>query len=278
MKFKDEASRKLFFRYAVPCSETLAKRGVITQKYQRSLVSSIVLNKKIPKDAEKIFKVASSMCEKTAKKLGKRYIDKEVVRRYFLFGHDKVVDRRYKIFKDFNPMLCRLYSGKVLVSGNDFYSSPRLNPDCSRLAWLTWNHPNMPWDGTELWVGALESDGSLGRAERVAGSVDESIFQPEWSPDGILHFVSDRTGWWNLYRWLDGRIELLCEMESDFGEPHWVFGLSHYDFVSAGHIVCAYAEQGIWRLAILDAATGRVEPVEVSYTEIWSLQIGRAHV
>ncbi len=118
MKFKDEASRKLFFRYAVPCSETLAKRGVITQKYQRSLMNSILLNRKIPKDAENIFKVASSMCEKTAKKLGKKSIDKEVVRRYFLFGHDKVVDRRYKIFKDFDPMLCRLYSGKVLVSGS----------------------------------------------------------------------------------------------------------------------------------------------------------------
>lgn len=118
MKFKDEASRKLFFRYAVPCSETLAKREVITQKYQKSLVKSVILNKKIPKDAENIFKVASSMCEKTAKKLGKKSIDKEVVRRYFLFGHDKVVDRRYKIFKDFDPMLCRLYSGKVLVSGN----------------------------------------------------------------------------------------------------------------------------------------------------------------
>ena len=118
MKFKDEASRKLFFRYAVPCSETLAKRGAITQKYQRSLVKFINLNKKIPKDAEKVFKIASSMCEKTAKKLGKKSIDKEVVRRYFLFGHDKVVDRRYKIFKDFDPMLCRLYSGKVLVSGS----------------------------------------------------------------------------------------------------------------------------------------------------------------
>jgi len=118
MKFKDEASKKLFFRYAVPCSETLAKRGVITQKYQRNLMKSILLNKRIPKNSENIFKVASSMCEKTAKKLGKKLVDEEVVRRYFLFGHDKVVDRRYKIFKDFDPMLCRLYSGKVIVSGS----------------------------------------------------------------------------------------------------------------------------------------------------------------
>ena len=88
----------------------------------------------------------------------------------------------------------------VLASGNDFYSSPRLSPDGRRLAWLTWNHPNMPWDGTELFVCDLDAEGLPENVERVAGGPDESIFQPEWSPDGTLHFVSDRTGWWNLYR------------------------------------------------------------------------------
>jgi dipeptidyl aminopeptidase/acylaminoacyl peptidase len=168
--------------------------------------------------------------------------------------------------------------GKVLVSGNDFYSSPRLNPDSSRLAWLTWNHPNMPWDGTELWLGELEANGSLGRAERVAGSVDESTFQPEWSPDGVLHFVSDCTGWWNLYRWLDGKVEPLCEMKADFGEPQWVFGMSTYAFESANRIVCTYTEQGIWRLAILDTATGKIELVEVPCTDFSSIRAssGRA--
>jgi dipeptidyl aminopeptidase/acylaminoacyl peptidase len=161
---------------------------------------------------------------------------------------------------------------KVLVSDNDFYSSPRLNPDGSRLAWLTWKHPNMPWDGTELWVGKLKADGSLGHTERVAGSVDESIFQPEWSPDGILYFVSDRTGWWNLYRWLDKKVEPLCGMEADFGEPQWIFGMSTYAFESTNRIVCTYIERGINRLAILDTATGKIEPVEVPYTDIWSLR------
>jgi len=106
---------------------------------------------------------------------------------------------------------------QVLVSGNDFYSSPRLSPDGSYLAWLTWNHPNMPWTQTELWVGEIMKDGSVGHTEQVAGGVDESIFQPEYSPDGTLYFVSDRTGWWNLYRWCDGHVESLCEMEADFG-------------------------------------------------------------
>ena len=105
-------------------------------------------------------------------------------------------------------------AGKILVSGNDFYSSPRLSPDGSQLAWLTWNHPNMPWDGTELWVGKLTGDGSIGEAVRVAGGVNESIFQPEWSPDGTLYFVSDRSGWWNLYRWQEDQVEPLCPMDS----------------------------------------------------------------
>ncbi len=158
--------------------------------------------------------------------------------------------------------------GQVLVSGNDFYSSPCLSPDGSRLAWLTWNHPNMPWDGTELWVGELRADGSLGRTERVAGGVAESIFQPEWSPDGILYFVSDRTGWWNLYRWCDGRVEHVFEMGAEFGRPQWVFGMSTYAFESAERIVCAYTERGTWRLASLNAATGELELVENPYSEI----------
>jgi len=158
--------------------------------------------------------------------------------------------------------------GQVLVSGNDFYSSPRLSPDGSRLAWLTWNHPNMPWDGTELWVGELRADGSLGRTERVAGGARESIFQPEWSPDGVLHFVSDRTGRWNLYRWCNGRIEPLIEMEAEFGLPQWVFGRSTYAFESAGRIICAYTQQGNWRLASLDTETGELEPIETPYSEI----------
>src|SRR5215216_6731450 len=86
-------------------------------------------------------------------------------------------------------------AGTVLVSGNDFYSSPRLSPDGNRLAWLTWNHPNMPWDGTELWVGDLAADGTVTNGRLVAGGLEESVFQPEWSPGGVLTFVSDRSGW-----------------------------------------------------------------------------------
>lgn len=162
---------------------------------------------------------------------------------------------------------------KVLVSGNDFYSSPRLSPDGSRLAWLTWNHPNMPWDGTELWVGDLDDVGNINNAHRVAGDKDESIVQPEWSPDGVLHFISDRTGWWNLYRWRAGCVEPLFEMDAEFARPQWTFGNSSYAFESASRIICTYTKKGIWQLADLDTATGVLGMIEIPYTDISSVRV-----
>jgi dipeptidyl aminopeptidase/acylaminoacyl peptidase len=156
----------------------------------------------------------------------------------------------------------------VLVSGNDFYAYPRLSPDETRLAWLTWNHPNMPWDGCELWLAELNEDGSLGRAEQIAGGVEESIFQPAWSPDGILYFVSDRTGWWNLYRWQANSVEAVTHMEAEFGQPQWAFGLSTYAFESASRIICTYTRQGSWRLASIDTASKTLTSLETPYTDI----------
>jgi len=156
----------------------------------------------------------------------------------------------------------------TLAGGADFYSSPRLNSKGSRLAWLQWNHPNMPWDGTELLVADVLEDGSLTNQVRVAGGVAESIFQPEWSPTGELHFVSDRTGWWNLYRWREGRIEALCPMEAEFGLPQWVFGMSTYAFESANRIVCAYIERGFSKLATLDTTTSKLDKIETPFTKI----------
>src|ERR1700730_15571966 len=129
--------------------------------------------------------------------------------------------------------------GQLLVSGNDFYAAPRLSPDGRRLAWLTWNHPNMPWDGCELWIGQWQLDGTLGETRRVAGSLNESIFQPTWSPNGVLYFVSDRNGWWNLYRLNDqGAVEPVCEMEAELGMPQGVFGMSSYAFAWDERIGC----------------------------------------
>jgi len=159
-------------------------------------------------------------------------------------------------------------SGQVLVSGNDFYSNPRLSPDGTRLAWLTWNHPNMPWDGTELWVSELATDGSIGPSTLVAGGLSESIFQLEWSPDGILYFVSDRSGWWNLYRRRDGHVEPLAPREAEFGEPQWVFGISTYSFASADQLVCTYTQNGKSCLATLDTRSLKFTRLELPYTRL----------
>jgi dipeptidyl aminopeptidase/acylaminoacyl peptidase len=162
--------------------------------------------------------------------------------------------------------------GQILVAGNDFYASPRLSPDGSQLAWLTWNHPNMPWDGCELWLGRVLSDGSVGYPRLIAGGPTESIFQPEWSPDGTLHFISDRNGWWNLHAWRDGRVERLIGREAEFGQPQWVFRQSTYAFLSPGRILCTFSERGISRLATIDTITLRLEPIGLPYSDIHNLQ------
>lgn len=159
-------------------------------------------------------------------------------------------------------------SGEILAGGNDFYATPRLSPDGSRLAWLTWNHPNMPWDGTELWVAEFNADGSLGQSQLVAGGKNESVFQPEWSPESVLYFVSDRTDWWNLYRWQEGKVEALHPMQAEFGEPQWVFGMRTYAFATSTQIVCSYSENGLWYLASLDTQTLKFETLQLPYTEI----------
>lgn len=164
-------------------------------------------------------------------------------------------------------------TGLVLASGNDFYSSPRLSPDGSRLAWLTWNHPNMPWDGTELWVAGIEGDGSVSNPRRVAGGPAESIFQPEWTPGGQLYFVSDRKGWWNIHRLNETEeVEVVVEKEAEFGLPQWGFGMSSYGFTSADRIFCSYIQKGSAQLATIDTRSGELKDIESPYTDIQYLR------
>jgi dipeptidyl aminopeptidase/acylaminoacyl peptidase len=163
---------------------------------------------------------------------------------------------------------------RVLAEGHDFYSSPCLRPDGRQLAWLTWDHPNMPWDGTDLWVAAIEPDGTLGTPRHVAGGRAESIFQPAWSPGGVLHFVSDRTGWWNLYREHADAVEALCPIEAEFGEPQWVFGMSTYGFDGAGRIVCTYHDRGRSRLAWIDAHDSTLHEIETPFEAIRDIRVG----
>lgn len=144
---------------------------------------------------------------------------------------------------------------RTITGGRDFYAAPRLSPDGTRLAWLTWDLPWMPWDGCELRVADIAPDGSLSAERLVAGRCgDESIWQPGWSPAGELHFASDRSGWWNLYRERDGRQEALHPAEAEFGWPHWVFGGSSYAFLDDGRIACIYSREGVQRVALLEHA------------------------
>ena len=171
--------------------------------------------------------------------------------------------------------------GTVLLSGSDFYAAPRVSPDGTQLAWLTWQHPNMPWDGTELWVGQLAENDQISHAHHVAGGAAESIFQPEWSPAGVLHFVSDRSEWWNLYRWQNGVIEPLQALDAEFGMPQWAFEMATYGFESDTAIICSYTQNGFWYLARLDSASGDFTPIPIPYATIGNrgnLKVGAGHV
>jgi dipeptidyl aminopeptidase/acylaminoacyl peptidase len=177
--------------------------------------------------------------------------------------------------------LCAIgFNGReqVLAAGHDFYSSPRLAPDGRHLAWLCWDHPRMPWQGSELWLAEVDADGYLQSPRRVAGGAEESICQPEWSPQGVLHFVSDRSGWWNLYAWQDEQARALCPLAAEFATPHWTFGNALYGFDASGDIVCSYIEQGVSRLARLPAGGGTLQAIDTPYQEIRELKVGPGYV
>ncbi len=163
---------------------------------------------------------------------------------------------------------------RVLVEGADFYSDPIVSPDGKFLAWLQWNHPNMPWDGTELWVGAFNASGLIGVRDKVAGGPSESIFQPEWSPDGALYFVSDRTGWWNLYRWSGQDVEAIHPMPAEFGKPQWTFSMVSYAFVSGTRVAATYTQNGRWKLAMIDVYTKQFTPIELAVQPLESIKAG----
>lgn len=156
---------------------------------------------------------------------------------------------------------------EVLVAGHDFYAAPRLSPDGSQLCWLAWQHPNMPWQETELWVAALDDAGTPKDPVRVAGGTGESIFQPSWSPDGVLHFVSDRSGWWNLYRREKNQDRALAARDAEFGRPQWAFGISTYDFVDSNTILATYGVGGTWHLARIDIGSGALTDIDAPYVD-----------
>jgi dipeptidyl aminopeptidase/acylaminoacyl peptidase len=179
---------------------------------------------------------------------------------------------------------------RILQSGRDFYAAPRLDPRGIRLAWLEWSHPNMPWIGCGLWVAEFAADGSIGRKRLVAGGDDESICQPEWSPDGTLYFVSDRPQaalaqrWWNLFRVAGdplnetAPIEPVYPFAAEFGRAQWQFRMSTFAFVSSMQLVCSYLQDGIGRISTVDLQSLRVSPIVTEYEDISSVRAAAGRV
>jgi dipeptidyl aminopeptidase/acylaminoacyl peptidase len=151
----------------------------------------------------------------------------------------------------------------IIAAGHDFYAAPRISTDGTRLAWLSWDHPLMPWDGTELWVAELAADGTLSAERLVAGGPEESVVQPEWSEDGRLHFATDRNGWWNVHN-EDGALTAL--EDGEIGSPAFVFGTRRFAFLGDGRIACVVTRKAVDSLELLDPATGALEPAGLDWT------------
>jgi dipeptidyl aminopeptidase/acylaminoacyl peptidase len=163
---------------------------------------------------------------------------------------------------------------RAIAGGRDFYAVPRISPDGSKLCFLAWDLPWMPWDGCELFVADLAVDGRLGEPEHVAGNDGtEAIWQPDWSPDGDLVFASDRSGWWNLERVRAGEREILYAAEAEFGYPAWVFGMRSFAFLGDGRIVCAYDRDGRTSFAVLDPDTHELRDLDVPYDAVSAVYV-----
>jgi dipeptidyl aminopeptidase/acylaminoacyl peptidase len=163
-------------------------------------------------------------------------------------------------------------SATVILEGYDFYSFPRISPDGKKLAWTCWRHPQMPWDGTELWVSDLNSDASVRNPRRVAGSASESIFQPEWASDGSLYFISDRTGWWNLYAERSGGIVPIFTVNAEIGVPQWVFGYKRYVFLSGGRVACVVNENGFEYVVVIDPQSSQPRRLPLPHSAFGSIE------
>jgi dipeptidyl aminopeptidase/acylaminoacyl peptidase len=158
-----------------------------------------------------------------------------------------------------------------VVQGRDFYSSPALSPDGCWLAWLSWDHPQMPWDGCELWLAALDAAGTPREPRCIAGGPQESLFQPRFAPDGRLYCISDRSGWWNIYRCADGDLHAVAPDAADYAFPQWGFGMSAYAFESAQHILALRIADGLSSVVRIDAERGTRSLVTDRYSQIDAL-------
>ncbi len=157
---------------------------------------------------------------------------------------------------------------RSIISGDDFYSNPRLDRSGTRLTWLSWNHPNMPWDGTQLWVATIDIDGVLKEQKMISLGESDAIYQPEWGPDGSLFFVSDRTGWWNIHKWDGDTTTNLTPIQAEFAKPQWVFGSATYGVMSEDQIIASRTKNGKWGITTLNPNTGTLTELDSTYPEM----------
>jgi len=202
--------------------------------------------------------------------------------RYANFYYDVKRERLIAVREDYtedahNPgsaiIALDLNNGEIqlLTQGADFYSNPRLSPNGEQLSFLRWNHPNMPWDGTECVLAQFNQRGEIMNSTVIAGGVAESIFQPQWSPAGELFFVSDRSNWWNIYRWNNGKAEAVCALDAEFATPQWVFGMSTYGFLSNNDIFCCFSRNGFWQLGAINIATNTLTTIASDFRDITNI-------
>jgi len=173
--------------------------------------------------------------------------------------------------------------GDVLFEGTDFVSSPRLSPDGKTLAWLSWSHPNMPWDNTEIRIGNFDAHGSLLNIRQVASALPGSLLQPLFDAEGQLYFIADWSDWWNLYRVtldeLKGecKAEAVCEVEAEFSSAPWQLGHRNYALLDANTIIASYNRNGSWALGIIDIAKKQLREISAGYGQIENLTAHDGH-
>jgi dipeptidyl aminopeptidase/acylaminoacyl peptidase len=160
-------------------------------------------------------------------------------------------------------------AGRVLFGDSDFVAYPRPSPDGRRLAWMAWDHPNMPWDDTRLYVADL-GRGGLSHVEVVAGGGAESAMEPRWGADGALYFISDRSGFWNLYVRRDGETKPILPKDAEFAGPLWGLGQSNYVVTADGRIVATYGDADGDHLVVIEPA-GAVREIALPFTVIGAL-------
>jgi dipeptidyl aminopeptidase/acylaminoacyl peptidase len=161
-------------------------------------------------------------------------------------------------------------SGKqdIIASGHDFYSNPEISPDGQQLLFLAWDHPNMPWDGTQLWLSDLDESGNIENLQVIAGGAEESIFQPLWDPNGNFYYISDKSGWWNIYEYSAEDHRCLLSKDAEFGLPQWVFGMSTYAVLGPGRLVSTYRDLNGSHLILIDAQKNEWVEIDVPYSDI----------